>query len=272
MRGAATLALALVAGCVHAPPPDLSRDPVELMGQVRASQAKIRSVRGSARLAVVSQEQSGSLDAWLAAEKPARIRIEVLDFFGNAAAVLVAKDGSFALYDARAGIYYRGEATPENLARLLPLPIPVGDLAVLLCGSAPLLEGRAVNADPDGSKMRLEVEGPDGRQVLWVGTGATVSSALFEPRPRSRSPAWHVSFDGFGARDGALFPSQADLRSARARVTLQWKRDVEVNLASSAVPFVLEPPRGARIVDLSGGSPPSVELPFRGAETAEPER
>lgn len=271
MRRGAFLALALLAACLRAPPPDLSRDATGLLEQVSERQSAVRAVRGSARLGVTSEALSGSLESWLAAEKPGRVRIEVLDFFGNPAAVLVADGDRFALYDARAGVLYRGEATPDNLSRLIPLPLPAGDLAAMLCGSAPISGGRPAAAEPDGDAMRLELDGGDGREVLWVGAGGAVRSALFEPRAGSVLRAWHVSFDGFDRRGGVLFPVDADLRGAKARVTLHWKRDLEVNPGLDPATFRLDPPRGARVVELGSGPPPALDVPIRRAEEGRPE-
>jgi hypothetical protein len=262
--GSATaLALALLAGgCVRVPPPDLSRDPAGLLAQVREGQARVQSVRGSARVGVSSRSGSGSLDAWLVAERPDRVRIETFDFFGNVVAVLVADASRFALYDARAGVLYRGEPTPENLARLLPVALPPSDLAVLLCGSAPLLEGLPVEAQPDGGRMRLALEGAGGRETLWVGDGAAISEARLEPRAGA-GPGWQVTFDSFRRRAGAPFPTDAELRSRGAEVSVRWEEDVQVNAAPDPSLFRLDPPRGARVQELSPGAPPPpVDLPL----------
>ncbi|HET8733181.1 MAG TPA: DUF4292 domain-containing protein, partial [Anaeromyxobacteraceae bacterium] len=90
-------ALVAAAGCVRAPPPDLSRNPADLLEQVRRAQAGVTSCRGPGRLGISSPNLSGSLDAWVAAERPGHVRVEVFDFFGNPAAVLVAGGGRFAL-------------------------------------------------------------------------------------------------------------------------------------------------------------------------------
>jgi len=266
-RVAAALALAVVSGCARLPPPDLSRDPAGLLGQVRAAQARVTSVRGPASVTLESPGQSGSLDAFVAAEKPDRIRVELLDFFGNPAMVMAAGAGRFAVLDLRAAVFYRGEATPENLSKFLPVRVPVSDLVTLLCGSAPLLDGSAAEAaEPDGEAMRLELEGPGGREFLWVGAGATVRAATLEPRTGGAGSFWRVAFASFAERGGALWPAEADLRSASARLTLHWKRGAEVNAASSPAAFALEPPRGVRVVDLSGGEVPSLDLPVRPGE------
>ena len=262
----AALALAASAGCVRVPPPDLSRDPDALLAQVREAQALARTVRGSARVGVAHPGTSGTLDAWAAAEKPDRVRVELLDFFGNPASVLVAAAGRFSLYDARAGVLYRGEATPENLARLLPLPLGARDLTTLLCGSAPLLEGAPVAAEPDGGAMRLELAGADGRQLLWVGEGAAVRAARLEPAAGSRARGWSAEFDVFRRRAGARVPTDSELRAPEGRVTLHWKEDLEVNVGVDPATFRMDAPRGARVVDLGAGDVmPEVSLPLRAA-------
>jgi len=272
VRRLAALAAALAAGCVRAPPPDLSRDPSALLGQVQAAQARVTSVQGTARVAVESPREAGSFEAWLAVEKPAKVRIEVLDFFGNPAAVLVAREGRFSLFDARNAVFYRGEATPENLSRLLPLPVAVPELATLLCGSAPLLEGRAAAAEPDGDALRLELEGPDGREVVTVGERATVRSALFYPRAGEERSARRVNFGSFRTRSGVLVPEVADVRSATARVTVHWKEQDVNPPPGHGDAFSLSPPRGARVVELAGGQAPRIDLPIAPAEVAEPAR
>jgi hypothetical protein len=266
--GAALAALVLVAsaGCVRAPPPDLSPDPRALLAQVREAQALARTVRGSARVGVETPGASGTLDALAAAEKPDRVRIEMLDFFGNPASVLVAAAGRFSLYDARAGVLYRGEATPENLARLLPLPLGAGDLATLLCGSAPLLDGEPVAAEADGGAMRLELAGAGARQLLWVGEGASVRAARLEPAAGSRASGWSAEFDVFRRRAGARVPTDSELRAPDGRVTLHWREDLEVNVALEPATFRMDPPRGARVVDVGAGDVmPEVSLPLRPA-------
>lgn len=267
---AAALAAAL-AGCPRAPPPDLSRDPAQLLEAVRAAQGRVQRVKGSARVRVESPGGSGTVDELVAAEKPDRLRLETLDFFGNVAAVLVADGKRFALYDARDGVLYRGEATPENVSRLLPLTLPAGEIATMLCGSAPILAAPPVSAEPDGALLLLTL-GSDGMgQRLGVGDEAAVEWSRLHraAAPGASAPAapdYELAFDVFRHRGGARFPTEADLRapSARVRVALRWKDDLEVNGPAEPGLFHLEPPRGARVVDLPpGGAAPATPLPLR---------
>src|SRR5512133_1916595 len=145
-RFAAGLLVLVVAACARVPPPDLSRDARELFAQVRSAQDRVQRVRGSARVRIDSPGGSGTVTEFIAAEKPDRVHLETIDFFGNPAAVLVAAGGQFAFLDRRESVLYRGEATAENVSRLLPVLVPVDELVTILCGSAPLIDGAPVEA------------------------------------------------------------------------------------------------------------------------------
>jgi hypothetical protein len=254
----------LLACAARVPPPELQADPAELLSRLEAAQEGVRSVRGRARVGISAPGRSGSTDAFLAAERPDRLRIEVLDFFGNVAATLASDGERFSLYDARAGALYRGEPTPENVSRLLPLPLAPGELVAILLGTTPVRPGAATAA-----------ERRDGRVLLVVGTGEATSELLLgaelaveEARlpAAGAGPAYALEFGLFRHRGGRRFPTEIGLEapSARARVTLGWKEDLEVNPPPEPGLFRLETPRGARVVDLGPGAPaPAVELPLR---------
>jgi len=269
-RRAAAVALALAAGCARVPPPDLSRDPDRLLDQVRSALGGVTSCRGSARLRLSAPDLSGALDAWVAAERSGRLRVEVFDFFGNPAAVLVAGGGRFALLDARAGTLYRGEDRPENLARLLPVPLGARELAQVVCGSAPLLDGKGVAAEPGDGVVLLEIAGEGGRQVVAVGEGASIRSASFLPRPGGGT-AWKAEFSVFRHPGGRLFPTEVDLNGGGSELSLRWKDDLELNVAPEDALFELATPKGVRVVDLAPGSPPpALDLPIRPATPTRP--
>ncbi len=270
-RGRARLAALLLlaaAGCVRAPPPDLSRNPAELLAQVRRSQERVTSCRGSGRLGISSRDLSGSLDAWVAVERPARVRVEVVDFFGNPAAVLVAAGGRFALLDSRAGVLYRGEDRPESLARFVPVPVGARELAAVLCGTVPILDGTPVSAEPGDGVVLLEIAGKGGRQVLAVGEEASVERATFLPAADGGT-SWRAAFSVFRHPGGRRFPTEVDLRGGGAELSFRWKDDLETNVVAGDAPFALDPPRGVRVVDLAPGAPPpALDLPLRPATPA----
>jgi hypothetical protein len=265
---ASALALGL-AGCPRVPPPDLSRDPSALLDQVRGAQERVQRVRGSARVRISSPGGSGSAVEFAAAEKPDRVHLETLDFFGNPVAVLVAAGGRFGFHDARANVFYRGDATPENVSRLLPVVLPVEELVVILCGSAPILTGTPLEVAVKDDLLLLTIGLGEVGQRLAIGERASVEwSRVRRAAPADQvsvsdvAPAYDLEFEGFRQRAGVRFPSQVrlDAPSGKSRIQLAWRDDVQVNAELDPALFRLEPPRGARIVDLARGetvpSPP----------------
>jgi hypothetical protein len=266
----AALALALL-GCPRAPPPDLSADPGELLAAVRAHQGRATRVRGSARITVDAPGARGTMDALAAAEAPDRLRIEVLDFFGAPAAALVAGGGRFVFFDARRGTWYRGPATPGNVSHFLPVALPPEELCAVLLGAAPLLPGKALSAAPGKGVMHLALGEGELVQRLEIGAEAAVEAS----RVRRRTAAgeephgYDLAFSLFRHRAGTRFPGETRLeaRTAGARLGLAWGEDVVVNGPPEPGLFRLEPPPGARVVELPAGTPPPpVELPLSRAE------
>jgi hypothetical protein len=247
---------------------------------VRAAQGRVHRVRGSARVRITSPDLSGAVNEFAAAEKPDRVHLETLDFFGNPAAVLVASGGRFAFLDARANVFYRGDATPENISRFLPVVIPVEELVTILGGAAPLLPGRPLDARVEDGLLLLTVGLGDVGQRLAIGERATVAWSRIrrsEPLPgggtRETNPAYDLEFDGFEDLGTVRFPREVrlDAPSARSRVELRW-RDLEVDPSLDPAVFRLEAPRGARVVDLPPGAPiPPYDLPLEGPGNERPE-
>jgi hypothetical protein len=251
--------LAAAAGCApRAPPPDLSLDPAVLLEQVRAAQARVVRVQGQARVHVQSREFTGTVGQFVAAEKPDRLHLELLDFFGNPVVVMVAGNGRFALWDGRQKIFYRGAPTAENLARIVPLAIRAEDLVTILCGSAPLLDGTPEAALPGRGVVTLDLKADAVVQRLEIGPRAAIASSRMARAEDGDLPgAVNLHFDVFHTLGGTRFPNEVALRStppAKVRLDLTW-REVDLNGSIDPALFRLEPPRGARIVDLPDRGP-----------------
>lgn len=247
-------------GCPRVPPSDLSRDPQMLLEQVRAQQQKVVRVQGRARVSIHSPRQNGSASQWIAAEKPDRLHLETLDFFGNVAAVLVADRRSFSLFDARTSTYYRGEPTPENVSRLLPVVLSANDLVTMLCGSAPMLSGEPGSLEIVDGLLSLEIVAGSRSQLLGIGERAAIERSRLRrglTSGDSGSPVtiYDLEFSYFRFLGAARFPVKVQLDAPReqARIDLTWS-DVELNGTLSEVLFRMTPPQGAKIVELSPGA------------------
>ena len=263
-------ATAAMACAPRVPPPDLSLDPAGLLAQVEAAGAVVARVQGEARLRLDAPGAKGVLPAWVAAERPDRLHVEVLDFFGNPSAVLVAAGGRLAIYDARQRTFYRGAATAANLARLVPLPLSPERLVAVLCGT-PVLAGAPRSADPGRGFVALELRDGARATSLRVGPRAAVVSATF----RGGAPVvpdHDVRYAGFLDLERARFPTEVVVTAGdpAVRVELAWKEPDTGGRVDAAL-FRLEPPAGARVVELESAEPASPSpLPLRPAPPPAP--
>ncbi len=255
-RRLALPALLVLAACSpRVPPPDLSLDPAALLAQVREAQGRTRSVRGEGRLRLRGEAGSGSVAVFVAAERPGRIHVQALDFFGNTASVLAIADGELLFYDARERAAWRGPATEENLRRLVPLALPPPALAEILCGAAPLLEGKPVRAEPGPGHVTLELERGGRRQVLRVGPGARVERATLE----GGEDGHEVAFGDFGSAGPGL-PAEVKLALPGVRLELRFS-DLEANVPLDPSLFRPPVPAGARVIPLEDASAPPGLVP-----------
>jgi hypothetical protein len=242
---AIAVAMAVLSACApRVPPPDLSLEPAALLAQVREAAARVRSVQGQARVKVTGPA-GAVVQVFVAAERPDRLHVETLDFFGNPAAALAAADGRLAIWDPKARAFYTGRATAANVARLVPLALEPGDLVAVLCG-APPLAGEPVRATPGRGAVELELRDGPRTTTLRVVAGAAVARATVrDPRTGDWEAEYGVRAPSGGVPDVTL----RGVGREDVQVELGWK-DVEANATIDGAMFRMTPRPGARVVDL----------------------
>jgi hypothetical protein len=263
------MAALAIAACTPRSPvsPELKADPSRLLAEVTAAQSDSARVQGSARVKITSPGVKGTVNAFLAAERPSRLHVELLDFFGNPVAVLIADGDRFGYFDARRRTWYQGDATAENVSRFLPVALPPWELAAILLGTAPVLDGQAAAVVDGRGRVDLVIEDGDFTQTLGIGEQLKVVSSRLRAvgDANGPSPRYDLFFEGFTRTRGVLFPLDVRLDAPRAsaRVQVGWKPDVEVNGEARPELFRLDPPRGAEVVDLPpGGAIPELDIPL----------
>ena len=226
-----------------------------LVGLVQAAERRVVSLQGDAKLVVQSPQGSGTLDLYVAVQRPDSIHLESMDFFGKPLAVLVAQGGLFGLYQGQDNRYYTGPASPQNVSRLLPIVLPPSELLTLLVGSAPLLD------DPD-PHMRLD-EG-DSAYELVLSAPPLTQTVRIDPRTLRVT---HSEVRGGGGYDlsmedfqdyGALsFPGKVtlDAPQAKTQLTLRYTR-VSLNGQVDPHLFGVRPPEGVPVVQVDAEGHP----------------
>jgi hypothetical protein len=206
---------------------------------LQAHAARVEARRGlRARARIRVDGRGAPARQILLAERPARLRLEVLGLLGQRVMILATDGAVFDLYRAEAGTVERGDVTPELLARAAGIPV-APDLAVALLLAAPPLPGgvpRSASTDAAGSVY-----------VAWrdVELGFDAAGELRAFRSGSGDAVLDVAYDETEGTAGGSFPHviAIELGEARFRVDIALS-DVELNPQLPAALFrIPEQPR-----------------------------
>jgi hypothetical protein len=208
----AALALAVLCGCPAAVVrPDQPWQDAEAALRAHASmRRRLTSLRGEAR---VDQrgEDGGRVRGTvvLLVQRPDRVRFDAMTQFGPAA-VLTSDGARFAFADFRERRYLHGPTCPENIGRLLGIPLSGEQVGTLLLGGTPRIVASASAIEVDaatghyvvslrgagGLRQRIELgireadrRAPPGQQRLRL-----LRSELFDPRG---GLVWRVTYDDY---------------------------------------------------------------------------
>jgi hypothetical protein len=236
----ALAALALAAAACRTPlpalrplPGDDPRPAALLDAWSRAAQER-RALRGRARLAVDGGGGALHLRAAqiLVLERPARLRVEVLGFLNQTAAVLVADGERFELFRAEDRSYETGPLRPGLLWEQAHLALAPHEAIELLLGVpalAPGLRPARAQAAADG-RLRLDLADEAGR--LWRRAEFDAAGRLhaLEAFAADGALAWRAEFSAYAPVGGQPVAHSVSLEVAegdtRAEIRL---RDVELN-------------------------------------------
>lgn len=247
-------------GCPIRPHLEFGRDgeaksPDELLKRVAQAEAQVVAIKGDGKLYVDSPQGKGSVGLFVAVAHPAYIHIEQLDFFNRPQGVLVTDGKDFGLYDAKEGKYYRGPASPANLARFLPLVLPPAELASLMLGRAPRIpaESSTLSVDDKLGVYVLTLKKGPVTQVLHVQppSNRVVKSTVEGVR------AYDLEFSDIADYGAVTLPRRIQLvaQSAKTTVELTWK-DVTVNEPPDLTLFDLSAPEDVPVVEVDESGNP----------------
>jgi len=217
-----------------------------LLGEVDAIDARVAALQSQAKVKVEGGSRKGNLTAFVAVAAPASVHLEVLDFFGRPSAILVSDGQRFVLFQAETGVWLRGPATPDNLARILPVALPPEQLVAMLLGRAPRLrdDRPELQIDVEANAFRVDLRAGEQSQQLWVDPGLrrVVRSQLSGPG------GYGVTFEDFTEVRQVPFPRKLSF-SGPARVVLEYT-DPRLGEVPPESLFRAEPPTGARVEEV----------------------
>ncbi|MBN1141581.1 MAG: DUF4292 domain-containing protein, partial [Deltaproteobacteria bacterium] len=219
-----------------------------LLAELKQRQESCSSLRGMARISwregnrnAVNSRQA------LLVRRPDRIRLELFGLFGQPVLVAAINSRRVTALDIGEGVFLQGEASPENLYRLLHLPLRPADLARLILNQVPEMKityPPTLETTPEGCLLLLS--GTEREQELhFDGQGRLVKMGL-SFRGERQLEAEYGDFSGaeeFPRRMRFYLPFQG------MEVTLRFDA-LETNVRLGDELFELQAPEGFRSLSL----------------------
>ena len=187
------------------------------------------------------------------AERPNRLRIEVMSAFG--VSLQMASDGvRLSAYHRGEQTYYRGRATRQNLARFTRLDLALPDIVDLVMGlppHGPRIGHPTFAFEPPLALWRVTTALADhGAFTLWFDPDRLLPTRALAVHPDGKI-AYDARFADYRPASGVEIPRTVrfDLPEQDTKVELKYS-DVSLNVEVSPRLFYFDPPPGAKIVDL----------------------
>ncbi len=235
--GLAVCGLGLAMGCRTPAPGDrlgvAELQPARLLAGLAERASEIRALRGRARVEILAPDLKVRRPQRLAVARPGRLRVEVLGLFGQVAALLVANEGVYQLYEPGQAQLQEGLVSASLLWRVARVDLEPGEAVDLLLGSplpGPGLRLGEAHAREDGGVAF------DRRDELGAVRERYVFDAEGRLREMERLDAgnvrlWKARFDDYrkvsqdaGPEQSFAFELRLDFPRVGGRATLDFQQ------------------------------------------------
>lgn len=238
--------LCACAGAQHALPADGPTTAEDLLARALARPLP-QTLQGMARLEAYVKKDARKVDLLLVVQQPASVQFQALAPTLDLVALLSTDGQRFVSFERGAATCYTGMACPQNLARLVPIALPPAQLAQVLLGRPPILEGKDKTLHWDNKRNLYRVEiGPQAglHQQVFVMPNSFrfAGTVLYQGAERVGS----VQYDGISA--GGV-PEKLQFKAKDTDVSLQM-RDVQADQPVQPEVFAVQCPQGAKVVEL----------------------
>lgn len=171
---AGAVSAALLAGCPSTtmPRPYAAPTAPALIEHIRSLRQHASTLNAETKTDVRLGDQRANVTVYMLAAPDGKLRFQALDPNNSTAADLASNGKTYCMLDVHANCGECGPATPENVARLVRIPLEPDEIVTVLLGGAPVLEGDATDEwDPNG-----------GHEVLTLRAGDRVERILLDGR------------------------------------------------------------------------------------------
>jgi hypothetical protein len=243
-----TASLLMTTACGPVPPPkDAYIAAPNLLEDFEALRGKARSFRITGRIENRGDSHWIQGKVYLFALVPGLLRIELISPFNTPLSVLTVNGRIFALHDLREGRYLTGPADPCNIARLIQIPMPPGDVMQILLGNSPRIEGtQKITWNKEGF-YQVVIQTDNQIQRLEIGPLKNELPLLKSRLEDKRGTIFDITYDRWYPVKGISIPHEIHIQMPRDQVDIKLrynKNGVEFNVNLPEEAFSQSPPSG----------------------------
>lgn len=246
----------LGAGCPSKPKPvidpvgEVLPSPAALLARISTAAQSRRSLRALGRVTYFGEEGRVRLNVVEVVERPARFRLETISPLEQPIDTMTT-DGE-RLWLLSKGVLREGPATPENIARLVPIPLRASELVDVLLGGVPISDRykpvRVQRSANDAALLELTLEDDAHVRALITVDPAeakVLGAEVHEPGGELRFSVAFSDFEALSA--GGALPKTIEFKMPSRKLDVSIKlKELEANVAIEPTLFVLVPPPGVR--------------------------
>ena len=236
------LSLLLLTSCARPPVPVWTElpDAGDLLQRLAANSDRFASLDAAAKVGLTRKGKYRSSQQFLLAQKPNRLRADVLTGFGQLVLQLAA-DGeelSVFLNTTVPGRFFRGPASEENLARFIQMSLSAGQLVQLLLYDPPLIDAQQTGVAVVDGQLVLRLIAADRQQELLFDIQLRLIGCRYLTGDRLQL---EVLFSKHAATDSFPRKVRIELPAKQTRLSISYT-DVQLNIPLAADRFRLQPP------------------------------
>jgi len=236
-----------------APPPLAVSSAEELLARLQNRQKSSESFQAKGRIIFLSPERNYSGAITLKAQRPAGLRVDILDnILGRTRLSLAANGDRVQVLSPGEGKFFQGPASPRNLAAFIPPAVTLPQALRLLVGALPLSPGppSKFDYDPATGQYLLEWRQAEGLQErLWVAAQGLypLKDEYFGGAAQPRFTAELADF-GETVPD---FPGKITLKTEAPKLELRLAyKELSLNPPLTPADLTLTPPPGITVLQL----------------------
>jgi hypothetical protein len=251
----ALLACVALHGCralPPAPPPTVVASAEDLLARLQNRQKSSESFQAKGRITFLSPERNYSGAITLKAQRPAGLRVDVLDILGRTLLSFAANGDRVQVLSPSEGKLFQGPASPRNLAAFIPPAVTLPQALRLLVGALPLSPGPPSKFDYDAATGQYVLEWRQGEALqerLWVAAQGLypLKDEYFGGAAQPRFTAELADF-GETVPD---FPGKITLKTEAPKLELRLAyKELRLNPLLTPADLTLTPPPGLAVVQL----------------------